>query len=374
MKRICEVDDEVFLVPLPVALCSEGEYIWFVDMTLGGLFKMDSSSLWQFDEVINAEDMFANGFFRPVAIISYDECIWIIPDNLCTNIVVYQKASSRFFYYDEWKRNIDVNGACICQGRLYIFPLYDKDAILCADLRNKKIQEIEISNPIKNDVSTLWEYCVQGNIIYVPRCTSCGVIRIDTDRNVATLILKDVLVMGICVYDDKVWILPREGHEIYIYDRDFNAREKIEIRTENKAYDAGGFLRIISTELCVVLLPLDDNPLMIYWNRLCRWEEVESNGLEMVLDFEKYGSQYYHYYIRNDESIEILPARRNWLSISLRSRNYGYRYMDYRKCLSIEDIKAKYFLAGRCRNKGILFEQKEDDLKKLIKFMSYGGN
>ncbi len=361
--------EKPFIVPIPIAMCKDDGFVWFIDATLGGLFRIDLC-IWHIEEIIKASRLYEKAFFKPSAILCINDNLWIIPNNLKDDILIYNKEDNRLIHHNKWQRDVEVGSAVWAKNRIYIIPLCDNKEILCGTIDRDELTEIDLKIFADESVSFLWDFCSSENSIYVPRTQGRGLIQINIDNNSSEDILRDERFVGVCESNGELWTLPRTGHCIKVYDNELTLKNEIDIHTSDRTYDASEYFRILVTMECVVLMPWKDvNPLLIMWRNETCWREIEADCLTTTFDLERLwglNSPYYFYFSTNEETLEIMPLNHKWISISKKNRLPEYRSLDISDCLTEDEIRKQYKAAGEYVNRNVLSENKDRDIEKLI--------
>lgn len=143
--------------------CIINDTIWYVNVLLNGLFKVDmQTGKVSYVGIVNKREMYLRKAYSEI--LYYDDFLYMIPFN-AEGIGIYNISTGKFdqIFVDE-KVNEKFCSAILLEEKIYLLP-YKARNFYCLDIRTKKISKINVLKDM--DISVFSAVEEDGNIWFV---------------------------------------------------------------------------------------------------------------------------------------------------------------------------------------------------------------
>lgn len=320
----------------------DGKYIWTVDDVFGGLYMIDISNLIV-SCAVSAMELYRYGVFEAVSVIEWEDCIIVIPKQIKQRWVFYDKITKEISH----RKVIDINGhtpeVCVLEHFVCMPPVYEGEPFIVFDLVRMQISTV-INNFYKGDVHyEIWRCFKKNGTCCVPlRGTRYLYAFSGTKYEKVQVNIEEVIGDASCAKEG-YWILPQNGKYIYETDNNGNITEKVKLTVGKRELHADYFVRIISTDRLIFLIPCKNNELYVYRKEKYEFFLIpgEYSGLTNSVIYDIDEIPYWGYWM-TDNKICFLPRRNRWVSFDLNTYKTtqkdvflpgGTDYAMVRKCI-----------------------------------------
>lgn len=297
------------------AVYCDGKYIWTVDDTVGGLYKIDMSTMDIFC-VIDPVELYRYDSFETASIIEKDSFIIIVPKFLKHRWIFYDKKNQRILY----RKILDINSYTpevrVIGNTVYIPPVFSDGVFVLLDINQMQPRSIIENVCMNNQDFQIWRIFQVGNTCCLP-LRGTKLICVTSNDYQKWINMKIEELMGDADGDKgEYWVLPLKGDWIYHMDDRGNIVEKIRLIIDTEELHADDFIRIISTEQYVFLLPYPGRNICIYEKVNHRFFKVCSTNSKITsrIPYDVDDVPYWGYLMHKKE-ICFLPRFFKWMNI-----------------------------------------------------------
>lgn len=296
--------------------------IWTIDEIIGGLYTINRVT-FEVENVLDPLQVFKYGKFKIQSIFRWKDFIILVPSEL----------NKRWVIYDKKNRVVEYKEVVACTGRTtgiyiigemgFLIPATTDVPVIIINIETMTIfQLIRNWNRTIEDSSNGFLESRTGIIAdedaffylfdtkYLIKIAPCAV---------ETFRLQ--IPYGICSIsysDNGIWVLPTEGNYIYRVDKEGWIIEQVAFNLNNEMISASDFVRIVSTNRYIFLLPLSKRSIYVFdrLNKVFLTVNVKDESLKNKIPALCYTTPYWEYCIEN-RMLYFMPLENKLLEINL---------------------------------------------------------
>lgn len=252
--------------------CEDEKKIYFFDEITGGLFYMDKDT-YEVELLISPDVFVSSGNFSVLQLIKFDDNLYIIPSNMKYGWKIFNLVSGHLQVVFPFEKDEIIGNATKIKSMIYIIPEQTDQIFAKYDMATGIAEVISDHWFDGAEMEECWGLSAYADEIVFPIIGTKEIVCFKDEKIEKIRLLLREGVTSVCLDNDGLWILPESGDYLYIDDRK-NGVSKINIAKEGTS--AGDYIRIVSVESYIVLLPRTDGNMLIYKKNKKRWVCVEN--------------------------------------------------------------------------------------------------
>lgn len=300
----------------------DDKVIWTSDETIGGLYTIDKLT-FEVRVILDPSQVFKYEKFKIQSIVQWKNYIILVPAKLDQRWVIYDKDSGTVEYQTVVGIHGETAGMCIIGKRGVLVPGSISSPVIIVNLETMTVlrmirnwnESIEYSS--RDFWGTRPGVIVGEEVFFHVYDTryfvkighnSADVFRLQIPNSIASLSYSD----------NEFWILPTGGNCIYGVDREGKIIEIANLEVNGESLKADDFVRIVSVQKYVFLLPVQGKNFCVYDKgrrklaKLHIKEETFKNQIPLLC----YKTSYWGYCI-DINKLYFMPVENKLLEIDL---------------------------------------------------------
>ncbi len=309
-----------------VNICVDDEFIFSHDEGIGGLYSINKSTL-EIKNILTPYQIFKYGKFEVKSIFQWNEKVIIVPCELYKDWIIYSKVSKKVQYRKIIKALKKTSGIYLMGEIGFLLPVTKEDSIFIINLNTLTvIKEImDWSRDLLKESETpfsVWPLAglVIGSELYFNIFDTKYLLKL-TEKSLKKYILD--IPFGIRSMDcsnNEIWVLPADGECIYLIDKNGKVLETVFLGKDKHQFSTSDYIKIISTEKYLFLLPFHKMKICIYDKRNKNIVSMipKNTNLKNIYPLRCNPASYWEYFIEK-EKLFLMPLENKCLIINLNS-------------------------------------------------------
>lgn len=350
----------------------DGKTVYAYDEITCGLYKFELD-LREVNLVLSFADICWGTVGKVRGISKKGNEIILIPSRIDLKWVFYNVIKGEVRYEMPVKEKICISDVITIDKTLFLIPADIYNPITVISLDNLK--EVSLQNDwidrdeLKNGIYNIWGAVSYDHIIVFPIIGSKQIVIINNKLINVIKVEISHLILSVCVYGDKLWILPMSGVYVYMANFKGDILDRVCLLKEGMEISASDFVRVIAIEEYIFLLPAYKRNICVYECKRNRILQMEGEKTSLPGGWLRQSPPYWGVIIE-DKRLHLLPSSFPYKRVDLASFEISeckLRYGD-----NIEpDVYWK--MVAYTQKKNVFIERKErnNDLEEFLEFIDY---
>lgn len=349
--------------------CEDGGKIYFFDEVTQGLFYMHKNT-YDVGLLMSPDEFASSGDFPVLQLIKSDDNLYIIPKNMKFGLRIFNIVSRQLDVIFPFERDEIIGNVTKMGSILYIIPEETNQVFAKFDITTGIAEVISDHWFDGTETKECWGYSVYSDEVVFPIIGTNEIVCFKDERIKKIKLRLDEGITSVCLDNDGLWILPESN--CYIYNDDGKNRI-FRINIEKEGVFACDYVRIISKNDFIILLPKTNENILMYKKKENKWIDVEK-GREDKFRFlfrriVNKGIQFWGYSFFA-KKIQFMPLGYRLAELDLEREEMDFRIMNCSEGFTGEQYK-KWFKQNALVSQESADRCLRDFIKYLHELLSY---
>lgn len=300
----------------------DDKVIWTSDETIGGLYAIDKLT-FEVRVILDPSQVFKYEKFKIQSIIQWNNYIILVPAQLDQRWVIYDKDNGTVEYRAVVGIRGETAGICIIGKRGVLIPGSTSSPVIIVNLETMTVLRIirNWNESIEYGSREFWGTrpgVIAGEDIFFHLYDTRYFVKIGQNSTDIFRLQIPNGIASLSYSDNEFWILPTGGDCIYGVDREGKIIETAYLKINGKPLRADDFVRIVSVEKYVFLLPVQGKRFCVYdrGRKELTKLPIKGKSLKNQIPLLRYKTSYWGYCI-DINKLYFMPVENRLLEIDL---------------------------------------------------------